>query len=87
MNSLSKLNIFKSNKFFYFVLLPVLIVNLFLFFITHRDIFTRKFDVSTVEKIYQNSQYNVQYNEFKGWIDDDDLYSLAGIRYIAFDDP
>lgn len=43
---------------------------------------THKFDVNYWDNIYKYSQYNIGVNEFKGMIDDPELFSVAGWHYV-----
>jgi len=67
--------------------LLAIIVNLGWFIWEHRESYKEKFDIAQYERIYKYSQYNVPENEFRGNIDDPELFSLAGYKYITGADP
>ena len=77
----------KSDKYIFLVLLIFIIINISFYLFQKRDYFIQPFDMEKYDVIYEHSQYNVGKNEFVEYIDDPELYSLAGIKYIRFEDP
>ncbi len=65
----------------------VIAINLILFVWQNKSSYLRKFDVNKNQQVWKYSQYNVPKNEFRGTMDDPELFSLAGIRYIEGADP
>ena len=52
----------------------------------NKKVYLQKFDFQKTEEKYQNSQY-VRPDDYKTVMGDDELYSLAGAKYIKGEDP
>jgi hypothetical protein len=52
----------------------------------NKEVYQQKFDVQKTEKKYQESQY-VRPSDYKTVMGDDELFSLAGVKYIEGKDP
>jgi hypothetical protein len=65
------------------------ILLIILAYIFYRGVFHNQpsFDIAYWQDIYNHSQYCVPECEFRGNIDDPELYTLAGVRYIEGSDP
>jgi len=69
------------------IFIIVIFLNLAIFVWQNKEKYLEKFDIVKQEEIYKYSQYNVPKNEFRGNIDDPELFSLAGVHYLRGDDP
>jgi hypothetical protein len=67
--------------------MSILIFNMIYNVSINKESYFTRFDRIKYERIYAHSQYNAGINEFLGNIDDPELYSLAGIKYLEFTDP
>lgn len=65
----------------------VLAIHLVNYVFTNGSYYTSKFNFNRTESLYDHSQYNINKNSFSGYIEDPDLYSLAGVRYLKGEDP
>ncbi len=68
---------------FIFILSIFIVGHLFL----NQGIYQTKFDVDHWQEVYDHSQYCVPQCEFRGNIDDPELFTLAGYRSIQGNDP
>lgn len=77
----------KYDDILFFFLIFIILINLGNFLYRNKEIYLQKFDTKKYELLYEHSQYKVLSSEYKGNIDDQDLYSLAGVKYLNFTDP
>jgi len=75
-----------KNKLIVLIGVGVVGLNLFNLIRENKKVYLQKFDVQKTEKKYQESQY-VRPSDYKAVMGDDELYSLAGAKYIEGEDP
>lgn len=77
----------KTEKIIFILLIGFEFIHLLISILVNHKIYFQKFDEHKYDIIYEHSQYNVAKNEFWGNIDDPQLYSLSGLKYIRLSDP